>query len=636
MHIIGTAGHVDHGKSSLVRALTGTDPDRWAEEQRRGMTLDLGFAHLTLDDGSEAGIIDVPGHERFLHNMLAGAAGMELVLLVIAANEGPMPQTLEHLAILGYLNARGSIVVLTKSDTVDAAELAAVRARVAAQLAGTLADGAPIAAVSTLTGDGLSELRAAIGTALSALPPRSPNAPAYLPIDRVFARSGHGTVITGTLMQGQVGVGDTLLLSPLGRRVRVRGLQVFGRKRERVAGGTRVAINVPGVETTDIARGAVLASPQFVPATSFEVRFRALPAARELIRRRTPVRAYVGSAEILGTLVFAHAAQSSDSVAARLHLRTAAVVFPGEPFVVRRVSPMDLLGGGTIVAPAAATADDAAAPAAPRGGATAPGDTTGERERAAILAAIGTAGIAGATPAQISAAANVALARVEAVLPELVTDGRVRTLSKPVAFVAADAVNDLLARTLAHLRQRQHERPWLMGVTSLALAQTFGSPEPGLIRALAVCVEAGLLAYRGGYYATTDFTPHLGAEQTAFFDRVFAAGAAPPAPVPVEELRALIRSAAVPELGAAYETLVASGALVKVGEFVYRGSHLATIRAQLEAALRAQGRITVADFRTLTGTSRKYAVPLLEFFDATGVTLRTGDVRVLRRTTARV
>ena len=479
MNIIGTAGHVDHGKSSLVRALTGTDPDRWIEEQRRGMTLDLGFARLAFDDGIEAGIVDVPGHERFLHNMLAGAAGMELVLLVVAANEGPMPQTLEHLAILGYLNARTTIVVLTKADTVDAGELATATALVRETLRGTLADGAPLLPVSTLTGAGLPELRAAIHAALAALPARAPNAPAYLPIDRVFARTGYGTVITGTLMQGQIAIGDTLALAPLGRRVRVRGLQVFGAKRERVSGGTRVAVNLPGVETSEIARGAVLASPQFEPCANFAVRFRALPAAVDILKRRTPVRAYIGSAEILGTLVFDTTPTDATEHAARLYLRSPAIAYPDMPFVVRRVSPMSVIGGGTLATTSAA-ADGLESP--------------DERERRSVLGAVTAAGIAGATAAAAGVAANLDRSRVDEICADLIADGRIRLLAKPVAYVAHSVVDELLARALDLLRGRQRERPWLMGMTSLALAQALDINESSLVRILSTCVESGAIA----------------------------------------------------------------------------------------------------------------------------------------------
>src|SRR5581483_11450536 len=273
MPIVGTAGHVDHGKSALVEALTGINPDRWLEERLRGMTLDLGFARLVLGDGLEAGIVDVPGHERFLNNMLAGAAGMELLLLVIAADEGVMPQTIEHLQILRFLNVRQTIVVVTKADLVEPAQLADARGAIEGALRGTIAQDAPLVPVSSVTGSGLEELRQRIHDALRALPPRNPDAPAYLPVDRVFALPGYGTIVTGTLMQGRIAVGDSLKLEPSGQPVRVRSLQSFGQKRERVEGGARVAVNVPGVDVREIARGEMLVAPQFAPADAFAVRF---------------------------------------------------------------------------------------------------------------------------------------------------------------------------------------------------------------------------------------------------------------------------------------------------------------------------------------------------------------------------
>lgn len=618
MHILGTAGHVDHGKSSLVRALTGTNPDRWIEEQLRGMTLDLGFAHLRFEDGLEAGIVDVPGHERFLHNMLAGAAGMELLLLVIAANEGPKPQTVEHLAILQYLSVKKTIVVLTKSDTVDAEELAFARELVGEALVGTIAADAQTIAVSTITGDGMAELREAIHDALAELAPRSPGAPAYLPIDRVFALPGHGTIVTGTLMQGRIKAGDQLALAPLGREVRVRSVQVFGEKRDDVAGGARVAINLPGVETQEIARGAVLASPQFVTRSAVDVRFRALPAALALLKRRTPVRAYLGSAEIIGTLVFDPIPTDASDIRAKLFLRGATVVFPGAAFVVRRVSPKTLLGGGTIA------------------GIDAPGSADGfgdDPELAAIVAALRDAEFAGATAARVGAASNVREDVAETSLARLVDDGRAIRLTKPLAYADAELVASLVDRASEKLRASESETPWLVGVTGLALSRTLAVPEAALMRILAVAIEDGRLAYRGGYFATPEFVPQLNADQRAFFDRAFAgASGAELAPVAYDELQAAIRSAKIAGLPQAFETLLTSGALVKVHDAVYRGIQIAGVRDKLEAALRRDKQITMATFRDLVGTSRKYAVPLLEWFDATGVTIRSGDVRLLRIT----
>jgi selenocysteine-specific elongation factor len=618
MHILGTAGHVDHGKSSLVRALTGTDPDRWIEEKLRGMTLDLGFAHLRFPDGVEAGIVDVPGHERFLHNMLAGAAGMELLLLVVAANEGPRPQTIEHLAILSYLNVRRAIVVLTKSDLVGQDELEIARALTAQATRGTVAEGAPVFAVSTVSGNGLDALRDAIHDALCALAPREPNAPAYLPIDRVFALAGHGTIVTGTLMQGSIATGETLQLSPLGRGVRVRSLQVFGERKDRVEGGARVAANLPGVETGDIERGAVLASPQFAPQASFDVSFRPLASALHMLRRRTPVRVHLGSSEILGTLVFEVVPSHAETVDARLRLRAPAIGFPGAAYIVRRMSPKDVLGGGTL---AHARANDIA---------TASGD---DDLATGVLAALRAAGIAGATAAGVGAAANVREELADETLSRLHDDGRVHRLSKPPAYVDAHLIEALFERVREALERGHSESPWMMGMTSLGLARATGVPEQSLVRALALLSEDGRIVHRAGYFAMPDFAPQLAPEQREFFERSLAVDSEQPfVPASLTEIVARMKTSRVAGISQAFDTLVASGAVVKVGDAVYRAAQIAEARRKLEEALRRDREITMARFRDIVGTSRKYAVPLLEWFDATGVTVRAGDVRVLRET----
>ncbi|HXP92162.1 MAG TPA: selenocysteine-specific translation elongation factor [Candidatus Binatia bacterium] len=620
MHILGTAGHVDHGKSSLVRALTGTNPDRWLEEQLRGMTLDLGFARLRFDDGVEAGIVDVPGHERFLHNMLAGAAGMEILLLVVAANEGPKPQTFEHLAILGYLNVQRVIIVLTKSDLVDAEELAFAEELVREAVRGTVAQDAQAIGVSTVTGAGLDALRVAIHDALVELPPRLPQAPPYLPIDRVFALAGHGTIVTGTLMQGALAVGDRLVLQPSGREVRLRSLQVFGEKRERVDGGSRVAANLPGIEVGEIARGEVLTSPEFRPGDTFDVTFRPYGPGVDMLRRRTPVRAYIGSAEIIGTLLLRQPPRAGEDVAATLHLRRPAAVFPGAAFVVRRLSPKDLLGGGTI----AAARDDAAS------------ETQRSPEERAVLQALAAAGLAALTPAQIAAAANVREERVDALLGDLLEAGAVSRVQKPVAYLDAPAARTFFERVLERLSAAERETPWVMGTTSVALARALGIDESLLVRILASYVDDGRIVQRSGYYATLDFVPALTAEQRAFFEPLLATDPAQRfLPHELPDVVTELRRSRISGIAQAFDTLVATGILVKVGDALYTGRQVAEIRAALEGAIRRSGTLTMAAFRDVVGTSRKYAVPLLEWFDATGVTVRSGDVRVLRERAVR-
>ena len=614
MHILGTAGHVDHGKSSLVRALTGTDPDRWREEQLRGMTLDLGFARLLFDDGVEAGIVDVPGHERFLHNMLAGAAGMEVLLLVVAANEGPRPQTLEHLAILNYLNVQRVLIVLTKRDLVDAAELAFAEELVREATRGSIAQDAPAIAVSTLTGEGLDALRAAIHDALATLPARKPEAPAFLPIDRVFALAGHGTIVTGTLMQGTLAVGEMLRLQPSGREVRIRSLHVFGDKRERVGGGARVAANIPQVDVGEIGRGEVLASSEFAVRRQFEVTFTPLASALPLLRRRNQVRVYLGSAEILGTLVFDEQPVSSQAVRAVLSLRRAATSFPGETFVVRRLSPKDLLGGGTIAGTAADESDASASP-----------------DEAALLGVLRASGVTALVSPAIAARANVREERAIEILDALVERGAARKLAKPVAYVDAAAADDVQTRVAAHLATVHRESPWRMGATSLALAKALAGEESLLVRVLATYVDEGRLEYRQGYYAIPGFVPELSPEQHSFFESTVAADAANPLlPTPLETVVAALRSSKLRGIQEAYETLLATGALIKVHDMVYRGTQIAEVRARLESTLRRENTMTMARFRDVVGTSRKHAVPLLEWFDAAGITLRNEDVRVLR------
>jgi len=615
MHIIGTAGHVDHGKSSLVAALTGTNPDRWIEEQLRGMTLDLGFAHLQLPNGVEAGIVDVPGHERFLHNMLAGAAGMELLMLVVAANEGVMPQTLEHLAILRYLNVQRSLVVITKTDLLDADALLQVQARIIAGLSGTLVDSAPVVSVSPQTGAGLGALRETIAAELAQLPERSKDAPAYLPIDRVFALAGHGTIVTGTLMQGKLAVGDQLQVAPQGLQARVRSLHVFGESHRHVAAGSRVAINLPGIDTSQVRRGDVLADEQFVAAAQFHVSFEPLAEALPLLRRRNPVRAYIGAAEILGTLVFDELPQLAQPQGAMLHLRRGVAVYPRANFVLRRMSPKTLLGGGFVRG-----AED--------GQPAGPGlDPLSE----AVLAVLAQSPDAVLTAAEIASRANLREDVVVPALGRLAEEQRVFALAKPLAYISGDGSAALLERLTTLLHARQKTMPWVLGITSLALSRETEIAEDVLVRLLAAFADRGEIAARSGYYATLDHTAKLTDEQRGFFeDHLLVDAQNPYLPVPLAGLVTAVRSSKIAGLSQAFDTLVARGAIVKVGEDVYRGTQIAGIHAKLEEYMSKNHQTTMSQFRDLIGTSRKFAVPLLEWFDVRGITVRSGDFRMLR------
>jgi len=626
MHIVGTAGHVDHGKSSLVIALTGHDPDRLIEERERGMTLDLGFAPLHLPDGAEAGIIDVPGHERFLHNMLAGAAGMELLLLVIDAAEGPRPQTFDHLRILDFLNVRRAIIVLTKRDLVDAESLAIAEALSREAVAGTVAQDAPVVAVSSLTGEGIEQLKTLIGQALATLPSRGPDAPAYLPVDRVFALPGHGTIVTGTLMQGTIKAGDMLMLQPSGLEVRARSIQTFGRKVESASGGARVAVNLPGVEVHAIRRGEALVAPrEFVPSSELHVEFTPLPQAIRLLKRRTPVRAHIGSDEIPGVLIFEGSAPTDTTpVAARLVLTRPTVFYPGSRLIVRRMSPKDLLGGAVARSPGARTPDDRHE--------VRDGDGAAGPSRA--LGAIEAAGLAPLDSAHIAAALNVVLAKAQDEIDELVAAGSVVALSKPSAYVSRAANDRAFERAARLLEERRRRASWVLGASASDIAHDLAIPEPLAARLLAAWHDDGRLALTGRFWHLPDASVTLTGEQRDFFLRELREDAANPlVPTSFDSLMDRSRAARIDGLPEAIETLLATGALVRIGDDVYRRAQIQRARALLADVLKDGAGATMAQVRDAFGTSRRYALPLMEYFDGVGLTIRDGDIRRLRKVT---
>ncbi len=615
MHIVGTAGHVDHGKSALIAALTGTNPDRWIEEQMRGMTLDLGFAHLRFDDGIEGGIVDVPGHERFLHNMLAGAAGMELLLLVIDANEGVMPQTLEHLQILQFLNVRRVLVAATKIDLIAPAERDAAYERIREQLRETIAAEAPIVAVSAVTGENLEALKVALHDELAALPPRNVNAPAYLPIDRAFALPGLGTIVTGTLMQGSVAAGETLVLEPGGAPAHVRSIGVFESTRKRVEAGARVALNLPGIDRAQLVRGRAIVGRELSAMQHFGVRFTPLESALGFLRRRTPVRAYIGSAEILGTLVLREALAGAREVRAELLLREPVVAFPNLRFVLRRPSPMTLLGGGYV------EGVELAATAAGR-----------DADEEAVLAVLRERGLEAIELSTIAFAANLREQAARDAAGRLVEQGEVIRVARPTAYVDAAAGAAMFSRMLAQLEEAHRSEPWALGMTSIALARALDVPEPTLVRVAEHFVESGRLSNRGGYYAAIDHQPSFTPEQGVFFEYLVAVDEARPfAPIPFAGAASAVKLSQVTGLAKAFDTMLAHGAFVKVGDDLYRGTQIARIRARVEAHFRLRDRMTASEFRDMLKTSRKYAVPLLEWLDSRGVTIRDGDYRTLRR-----
>jgi selenocysteine-specific elongation factor len=622
MRIVGTAGHVDHGKSSLVISLTGHNPDRWVEERERGMTLDLGFAPLRFPDGVEAGIIDVPGHERFLHNMLAGAAGMDLLLLVVDAIEGPRAQTREHLHILNFLNVAQAIVVLTKSDLADADGLALAGVLAREACAGTVAEGAPVIAVSNTTGAGIAELKSAIHDALVALPACRTNAPAYLPVDRVFALTGHGTIVTGTLMQGTVRVGDGLTLQPSGTAVRVRSLQIFGRKVAAAEAGARVALNLPGIDVSSIGRGDVLVGGrEFQPSTEVFVEFTPLPQARPLLRRRMPVRAHIGAAEIPGRLILDDYDVHARAMRGRIVLSRPAVTYRGCRMIVRRMSPKDLLGGAIAVDRFAADKHVAAADWQD----DRPGDD-------ACLQAIEGASLSPINALRVAAAANVREADALAAIDRLLSAGSIVAIAKPVEYISRTALDAAFERVESALRERHARAPWRLGCSTSEIAAAIGCSDALAVRLLAALHDDGRVGAPARYWHLPDFTPSPSKEQRGFFDKALASDVRSPLlPASYDAIATAADKEKIAGVREALESLLATGALVRIGDDVYRRSQIDHARSLLVEILRNNpAGATMATLRDAFGTSRKYALPLLEHFDSIGLTIRDGDLRRLR------
>ena len=351
--IIGTAGHVDHGKTTLIQALTGTNTDRLKEEQERGMTIDIGFAALRLPDGAVAGIVDVPGHERFLKNMLAGAGGVDVALVVIAADEGVMPQTEEHLAILRLLDVRNGVVALTKMDLADREWSDAIEEDIRARLSGTFLEKSPIIRVSAKTGKGIDALRRALQSAVSRAESRNAHLPFRLPIDRVFTRPGFGTVVTGTLTAGTLRVGDAVEIAPLKITSRIRGLQIHGEKQKEAQAGCRVAVNLANIEVEALERGTQIVPVGSASSTStFDAVLRLLPGAENGLKDRQRVRLHLGTAEILGRIRLLNARNELEPGAeAYVQFRgeTEFAALRGDRFVIRTYSPMQTLGGGIVL-----------------------------------------------------------------------------------------------------------------------------------------------------------------------------------------------------------------------------------------------------------------------------------------------
>jgi selenocysteine-specific elongation factor len=619
-YVIGTAGHIDHGKSALVKALTGIDPDRLEEEKRRGMTIDLGFAHFDLAGGRRVGIVDVPGHERLIKNMLAGATGIDLVLLVVAADEGVMPQTREHLDILRFLPVRGGIIVLNKVDLVqDPGWIDLVTADLATLTQGTFLEHAPVIQVSARTGEGIPALVGAIDRSLDGLATRTADAPVRLPIDRSFTMAGFGTVVTGTLWSGRIAAGDTLDLLPQRRSVRVRGVQSHGESVEAGLAGSRVAVNLTGIEKGEIERGNVLATPGvFTPTTRLDVRLRLLPSVPPLPHLGR-IRLYLGSDEVIGRLALLdrRRLEPGEEALTQIRIERETIANTGDPVVIRRYSPMLTLGGGVVT--------DPHPPLRRRGETVAQtAATLEERLEAAIQAANKT----GVTVEELIARVSASRAQVETALRDLTATGRIVQIRGHVFHVE---VRDQIASAIQREVTAFHIAvPWRPGIRKDELkTRAFG---PGDNRLYAQIVEqlvtGGEVEDGGGFIRRPGFTPSFSPADVTLRQQLAAAllheKFAPPARTD------LSKSTDPKTFDRVLRTLLDDGTVVEVAPGVYfHKTALEEIRRVVADEVGSKGSVTVASLRDRLQTSRKYALTVLEYLDTIRLTRRVGDTRVL-------
>ena len=631
MRVIGTAGHVDHGKSTLVRALSGINPDRLKEEQAREMTIELGFAWMTLPDGEPVGIVDVPGHRDFIENMLAGVGGIDAALFVVAADEGVMPQTLEHLAILDILQIPAGIIVLTKCDLVNDPEwLDLVEADVRKAVQGTVLDEVPLVRVSARTGLGLEELKQKLAVVLEQRPARPNLGRPRLPIDRVFTISGFGTVVTGTLMDGGLKLGEEIEILPQGLRGRVRGLQGHKKKEEMAQPGSRTAVNITGINVDQVNRGNVLITPgKYTPSGRLDAWVRLLPDASLSLKHDSEVKLFVLASEVVARLrlLGTDELKPGEEGWLQLELRDPVVAVRGDRFILRRPSPGETLGGGMIVDPHPA----------------------GRHKRFDLQVLERLESLRQGSPAEvlyqaslasgptnvkeIIAQARLSTDQAAAALQELLSNNLLLKLepgspdpASELLVVAAARWETETARSLAEVEQFHKTYPFRKGMPREELKSRLKYFPARLFNAaLKLWVSEGKLAEIGALVLLPGFKPRFNPQQQTQVDRLLARLAQNPYATPsVKECLA--------EVGEEmYNALLDQGFLAQVSpEVVFRKQDYETMVHSVQEVIQKNDSITAAEFRDRFSTSRKYALALLEHLDQIGVTIREGDFRKLK------
>jgi len=628
--ILGTAGHIDHGKSSLVKALTGTDPDRLKEEKERGITLDLGFASLDIPGGNRLGIVDVPGHEGLIKNMLAGVGGMDIVMLVIAADEGIMPQTREHLAICDLLHVKQGLIALTKMDAAEKDWLALVQDEVRDFVKGTFLEKAPIVPVSAKTGENLDKLKQELDNLAKEVAPKSPNGILRLPIDRVFTMKGFGTVITGTLLSGTISQDQEVDILPKGVTTKVRGIQSHNQAAQRAIAGQRTAVNLQGVEKDQISRGDTIVTKGFFKTTrNLDCSLFMLKQSTRGIKTGTRIRFYNNTQEAIGrvTLLGSHELNPGDEGYVQFRLEQPVLIQQGDRFIIRFYSPMETLGGGMVLNPHPRRHRNSTMQESVRNlgildkgslderlGVIVAGRALAGMEEAEIIGSVA-ADKAEITAALIALAQKKAVVRVDNLY---VHANHLATLEKKVLDLIAEFHK-------ANSLKPGIDKEEVKGLIKLRLhPKALGMAIDGLIRKKQIEAEGSKLKLPG-------FKPAVGKDQGLYKDKIVEAikkgGSQPPVR---EELPALfgITDKDAKDL---LKLLADEGRVVRINDSLYLDKVvLEKIKTDLVKFLQEKKEIVVAEFRDIAKTSRKFAVPILEYLDSQKLTQRVGDKRVLR------
>ncbi len=628
--IVGTAGHIDHGKSTLVKALTGIDPDRLKEEKEREMTIDLGFAPFTLKDGRKVGIIDVPGHERFIKNMVAGATSIDVVLLIVAGDEGPNIQTREHVTIMQLLGLKRGIIVITKSDKAEADLLTLVEEDVRSLARGTFLEGAPVVNVSALTGAGMDRLVELINAGVREAPPHDAGGVFRMPIQRVFSAKGFGTVVTGVPVSGSAKIGDVVEILPLGKSGRVRNLQAYKSEVTEIRAGHSSAIAVSDIDHQEVTRGMVAATPGYFKSSVFvEARFKYVPDIPRPLRNLSPVKLHVGTREADGRVVLLdkRTLEPGEECYVQFRLDEPVVVAAGDPYIVRLQTPTYTIGGGRVLD----ASDRKLSPFRDENLLRLVEKEASISDRFGSLEfALKEMGRKAVDLKEFSKAAKAPADQVEAAVAQFEAAGRLVRFDGG-RFMHADAVEATMQFLRNHVESYHKRNPLRAGLDLLVLRNESKLEEALFRRALDELAKRAVLAVDNGKVRLADFAVKLSREDAEAAGEVEKAIKAAKFATPrIDELRAKFPKYNPERVDRVLGLLVDQGTVVKLkDEVLFHRETVEEAKRIIAEAIRARGPIEAAQVRDLTGTSRKYVIPLLEHLDDVGFTRRVENRRVL-------